>query len=240
MGVYAGPEISSDGLVLSLDAGNTKSYPGSGTTWTDISGNGNNGTLVNGPTYSSANNGTIVFDGTDDFVNTPNSASLLAVGNGSFTLASWFKLSGTKTWTQNLIRRDNFNVQGGENRRVIGLSAAANTNFASFGVYDGSNNNANGSQNLNDGLWHYAVGVYESSTKTQLLYVDGVLKTQAVYNNTQSFNTSNASYAIGNVSSNYTGEPFFGNIAQASIYNRALSAAEISQNFNALRARFGI
>ena len=202
-------------------------------------GNPNNGTLTNGPTYSNANGGSIVFDGSDDYVNTPNSASLLAVGNGSFTLASWFKLSGTKTWTQNLIRRDNFLVQGGENRRVNALGITANTNYANFGVYDGSNNNATGSQNLNDGLWHYAVGVRDNSTGTQYLYVDGVLKAQAVYASS-SFNTSNASYAIGNVSSNYTGEPFFGNIAQASIYNRALSAAEISQNFNALRSRFGI
>ena len=100
-------------------------------------GNPNNGTLTNGPTYSSGNGGSIVLDGADDFVNTPNSASLLAVGNGSFTFASWFKLSGTKTWAQNLIRRDNFLVQGGENRRIIAMNITANTNFVSFGIYDG-------------------------------------------------------------------------------------------------------
>ena len=201
-------------------------------------GNPNNGTLTNGPTYSSGNGGSIVLDGADDFVNTPNSASLLAVGNGSFTFASWFKLSGTKTWAQNLIRRDNFLVQGGENRRIIAMNITANTNFVSFGIYDGGGNNAITSQNLSDGLWHYVVGVRESSTGTNYVYVDGVLKAQAVYNNTQPFNTSNASYAIGNVSSNYTGEPFFGNIAQVSIYNRALSAAEVIQNYNALKGRF--
>ena len=232
-------DIVRNGLVLNLDAANLSSYPGSGTTWTDVSGNGNNGTLTNGPTYNSANGGSIVLDGADDFVNTPNSASLLAVGNGSFTFASWFKLSGTKTWFQNLIRMDNFINQGAENRRIISLGVAANTNYAGFGVYDGGGNNANGSQNLNDGLWHYAVGVRDNSTGTQYLYVDGVLKAQAVYASS-SFNTSNASYAIGNVYSNYTGEPFFGNIAQASIYNRALTAAEISQNFNALKGRYGI
>ena len=118
------------------------------------------------------------------------------------------------------------------------MGITANTNFVSFGIYDGGGNNAITSQNLSDGLWHYVVGVRESSTGTNYVYVDGVLKAQAVYNNTQPFNTSNASYAIGNVSSNYTGEPFFGNIAQVSIYNRALSAAEISQNFNALSGRF--
>ena len=232
------PNIVKDGLVLNVDAGSRLSYSGSGTTWNDISGSGNNGTLTNGPTYSSANSGSIVFDGTNDYVNTPNSASLLAVGNGSFTFASWFKLSGTKTWAQNLIRRDNFLVEGGENRRIIAMNITANTNFVSFGIYDGGGNNAITSQNLSDGLWHYVVGVRESSTGTNYVYVDGVLKAQAVYNNTQPFNTSNASYAIGNVSSNYTAEPFFGNIAQAQIYNRALSAAEILQNYNALLPRY--
>jgi hypothetical protein len=239
MGISYNPSIVSSGLVLALDAGNPKSYPGSGTSWTDISGRGNTGTLTNGPTYSSANFGSIVFDGVDDYVNTPNSSSLLAVGNGSFTLSAWFKLSGTKTSLQNLIRRDNNLVEGAEaNRRIIQLSIISNTNYANFSVYDGSFNASTGSQNLNDGLWHYAVGVYESSTKTQYLYVDSILKAQAIYNNTQSFNTSNSSYCIGN--SSIATEPFFGNISQVSIYNRALSAAEISQNFNALRSRFSI
>ena len=79
MGVFAGPEVVEDGLVLALDAGNTKSYPGSGTTWTDLSGNGNNGTLTNGPTYSSSNGGSIVFDGVNDFVDISNSFQVSTV-----------------------------------------------------------------------------------------------------------------------------------------------------------------
>ena len=72
MGVFAGPEIVEDGLVLALDAGNTKSYPGSGTTWTDLSGNGNNGSLVNGVGYNSGNLGSLSFDGVNDYVNFGN------------------------------------------------------------------------------------------------------------------------------------------------------------------------
>ena len=68
MGAAAGPNVVEDGLVLALDAGNTQSYPGSGTAWTDISGKGNNGTLTNGPTYSSADGGAIVFDGINDHI----------------------------------------------------------------------------------------------------------------------------------------------------------------------------
>ena len=73
MGAFAGPEIAESGLVLALDAGNLKSYPGSGTTWTDLSGGGNTGTLTNGPTYSSANGGSLVFDGTNDYISLSSS-----------------------------------------------------------------------------------------------------------------------------------------------------------------------
>ena len=120
------------------------------------------------------------------------------------------------------------------------MSITANTNTPGFGVYDGANNNANGSQNLADGLWHYVVGVYISSTKTQFLYVDGVLRAQAVYNNTQSFNTDRQPWNMGLENNLSFSEPYNGNIGQASIYNRALSAAEVLQNFNALRSRFSI
>ncbi|NBP55511.1 hypothetical protein EBU71_03030, partial [bacterium] len=84
------PAIVTNGLVLNLDAGNSASYPGTGTTWTDLSGNGNNGTLINGPTYSSSNGGSIVFDGTNDSVNIPISSSLQSQ---YFTLDAWFKLN---------------------------------------------------------------------------------------------------------------------------------------------------
>ncbi len=68
MGLIHSPSIVTDGLVLCLDAANSRSYPGTGATWTDLKG-GNNGTLENGPTFDAANGGSIVFDGTDDIVN---------------------------------------------------------------------------------------------------------------------------------------------------------------------------
>ena len=75
MALSHSPLIVTDGLVLCLDAANKKSYSGSGTTWTDRSGNGNNGTLVNGPTFDSGNGGSIDFDGVDDNVNLGNDSS---------------------------------------------------------------------------------------------------------------------------------------------------------------------
>jgi len=88
MGVSYNPKIVKDGLVLYLDAGNTKSYPGSGTTWTDLSGNGNNGTL-NGPSYNSNLLGTFVLDGVDDY------ATLPTITLTNFTIQIWCKITGS-------------------------------------------------------------------------------------------------------------------------------------------------
>ena len=80
------PKISTDGLVLCLDAANTKSYPGSGTVWSDLSRGGNNGTLTNGPTFNSGNGGSIVFDGVNDYVDCGVSNISLPI---NITLISW-------------------------------------------------------------------------------------------------------------------------------------------------------
>jgi len=94
--MFTGPNISTSGLVLALDAANTKSYPGSGTTWTDMSGNNNNGTLTNGPTFNSANGGSIVFDGSNDFVTLGNQ-SVLGFTNGIFSVEAWVYIPNS--WT---------------------------------------------------------------------------------------------------------------------------------------------
>jgi hypothetical protein len=94
MGLSHSPSIATNGLVLCLDAANRKSYPGSGTTWTDLSGNGNNGTLTNGPTYSSANGGSLSFDGTNDVVNSTTSIIDRADGQ-EITVSCWIKPSRT-------------------------------------------------------------------------------------------------------------------------------------------------
>jgi len=85
------PSIATNGLVLNLDAGNTSSYIGSGTTWTDLTGSGNNGTLTNGPIFNSGNGGSIVFDGINDVVSLGN---ILNMGSNSWTMSCWVKFDG--------------------------------------------------------------------------------------------------------------------------------------------------
>ena len=93
MSGISGPKIITSGCVLSLDAAERLSYPRTGTTWKDLSGNNNNGTLTNGPTFSGANSGCIVFDGVDDSVEN-TSPNLGITGNASVTLSCWFYFTG--------------------------------------------------------------------------------------------------------------------------------------------------
>ena len=95
MGRAHSPRIVTDNLVLALDAGNTKSYPGSGTTWTDTVG-GNNGTLTNGPTYSSDDGGSIVFDGSNDYAQSGTSSDLI-IGTQDYTMSLWVKYDSAKS-----------------------------------------------------------------------------------------------------------------------------------------------
>jgi hypothetical protein len=97
MGVFAGPEIAESGLVLALDAGNLKSYPGSGTTWTDLSGNGNTGTLVNGVGYVGTNGGSLSFDGVDDDITITSYQLSTSDSSAPYTLSAWINRTGTTT-----------------------------------------------------------------------------------------------------------------------------------------------
>ena len=92
MSVSYNSSIVTNGLVLCLDAGNPRSYPGSGTAWYDVSGNNKTGTLVNGPSYNSSNGGSFVFDGVDDYVNVNNFN--VSHGTSNFTYSCWAYLSG--------------------------------------------------------------------------------------------------------------------------------------------------
>ena len=226
MGVYAGPEINESGLVLSLDAGNTKSYPGSGTTWTDISGRSNTGTLTNGPTYSSANGGSIVFDGGDDGVST--NASMTGVQ--TFTAISWIRT--TNTGGYNFI----FSAGSFGSPTIAGWGLVINGTNLRFDHCNITTVMDFNVPSIYDGTWRQ-VGIYRDSNNIAGIIVNGVVVITINYN----VAFTNTTFSLGYRPGGTTYNPFFGgNIAQASVYNRALSAAEVSQNFNALRGRFGI
>ena len=212
------------GLVLNLDAGNAASYPGSGTAWTDLSGNGRNGTLTGGPTYSSADGGSIVFDGTNDFVQCSGSLTATAA-----TFVIWMRRNGPQDDFDGIIYSRSANATG--------LSFFGTTNKISY-----TWNNAVNTYTWDSGLtvpdltWcMVAVSVTSTAATAYLCQSSGI---------TSATNTvSHTSTVLDDVklAQDDQGARFFnGRISVAMIYDRALSADEITQNFNALRGRYGL
>lgn len=219
--------IVTDGLVLYLDAGNPLSYPGTGTTWTDVTGNGNNGTLVNGPTFDSSNGGSIVFDGTDDFVSTNYNVT----ANSSFTITVWVKRGGKIGFSNRVWGNADTNVgNNGIDIIIPDDTWIYNVRRANGSVYDIS------VTGLSLGTtWHEITVSYDHTAGVgSKLYLD---------NTFLAANTSLGHTVPHPLNIASDGDPtvfFGGNIGAFYVYNRGLSASEIQDNFNALKSRYGL
>ena len=222
MGISYNPRIVTDGLVLALDAGNVKSYPGSGTTWTDLSGRGNTGTLTNGPTYNSANGGSLSFDGVNDAISLSN---ITPTSGASFS--AWIYINGSNSNYGSIFA--NWSDIGGGTAYWIGTLINDSTTIQVY--FNGSLISNITSLPLN--TWMLLTISHTGSICKG--YINAIERFSL--SSTLITSTNNTSIGYDITRTNY---PFKGNIAQASIYNRALSAAEVSQNFNALRSRFSI
>jgi hypothetical protein len=237
MGLAHSPSIVMNGLVLCLDAGNPKSYPGSGTTWTDLSGNGNNGTLVNGVGYNSGNLGSLSFDGVDDYTNLPTNLLKHETGN-PFTFSIWFKTSSTGV----ILGQQNTSTPNTASGWVPGIYVGSNGLLYTSCFWGGSTGNQSvTSSTVNDGSWNNITVTFSSGS--QVSYLNG--GSYATLAKTQTFYSATYYYFLGSGQVNgWTAAPaspyFNGSISNFSYYNRALSAAEIQQNFNALRSRFSV
>ena len=223
---FAFKPIVTDGLVLCLDAGNTKSYPGSGSSWIDLTSNGNTGTLTNGPTFSRDGGGSIVF-ATDDYVLLPNG---LLSGTGNFTVNQWIKwTSGTYGALFGNYPIGNLQVAYGTNLIYVYLGSTSGTS-----CYLGT---SPFSTTLPQFTTNPVMVTAQRSSNTLLLYLNGVL--QKTGSTTDSVGTSSSQFRIG-TNTNNTGiiEAFNGHIYSTQVYNRALSDQEILQNYNATKNRF--
>jgi hypothetical protein len=218
--------IVTSGLVLYLDAANYLSYTSGSTTWNDLSGNNNSGSLVNGPTFSSTNAGSIVFDGTNDYVSIPNSTSLNFSTLNQLSINIWFYTTNN-TADQFLIYRNSTSATGwvletsGQGIIMqIGNGTTLYTASSNTQSYLGTIVNV---QVTLDGS---TLKIYRNS-----IQVNSTSFTGTIYNTTApillGFGTSQPRYLNGN-------------IYQTSIYNRALSADEVLQNYNAIKGRFGL
>lgn len=212
------PKIVTDGLVLYLDAANTKSYVSGSLTWNDISRTNNNGTLTNGPTYTSTFGGSIVFDGTNDSVVSTNTVNI--TGSSTRTMNIWFRSTGTISTRQALAYFGSETTNGRSYIEIESSQFKFNTGAVSFGGAVVAN------------AWYNGVITFDGSIL--LVYLNGV----QVNIGTPTLNTGLGTLILGRFITNIF--PLTGNIAQFSLYNRALSAQEILRNYEATKTRFGL
>lgn len=228
--------ISQRGLKLNLDASSVDSYSGAGTTWYDLTTNSYNGTLINGPTYSSTNGGYIQCDGSNDVVML-YSTGQWSFGSGNFGIGMWINTSAT---TGNIFQT--YNCCGS-----YGAGVSATGKF-SFGFRDDScSNNPSAVTPLsyNNSTWYYAF--FQRSGTTAQIYINGVSVASNTVAGTGAVSISNGSFQICNASSNTcpvincnNEGPLAAKIGAVHIYNRALDVTEIAQNYNIQKSRFGL
>jgi len=248
---FSQQDIVKNGLILWLDAADKSSYPGSAATWRNLISGSNTATLINGPTFNSEKGGSIVFDGTNDFSSFPGNTFGYSPGiTGEVSLEMWIYPTGP--YTAYLSEPPTTNLAGffGQSYFAnsigwgLGMVTQGGINFFVFQVRNYANVIGVGSTTTSafvNNNWYHVVGTINRSTFTRL-YINGVnLALNAISSAAVSGLTltpSNSDAAIGKGG----GAPFYGGcrIGQARLYNRALSATEVSQNYNATRARYGI
>ncbi len=231
-----GPNAIDDGLIFAIDAANKKSYPGSGASITDLGGNGVVGTLTNGPTFNSTNNGSIVFDDANDYITFGNTSTLNFEWNDPHSIEVWLKRSNSgssyivgKNESSGNYRGTEFTFSGANAVQYL----LRNTNSTGNRLFSRT------SGTYNDGLWHQFVVTYDGSGNASGIgiYVDTVSDVSVVdTGNITGGTTSTANAVIGarNGVANYFG----GNIAIVKYYNKVLTFSEITQNYNATKSRF--
>ena len=238
--------IVTDGLIVALDASVSRSYPGSGTTWTDLSGNGNNGTLVNGPTFNSGNSGSIELDGTDDSISLGTQINS-DITETDITVSFWTYLDSTSgdrsfvamssvatgvpliIWHDaSVSARDNTgtgDVGGGTSNAIVVMvsDTSGSKRFS-------TSNNA-----LSASTWHNVSVVLDVTNNAFYTYIDGVEEAKYVSTNTSlGLKSTSNIFKIGGATLAYLN----GRIANFQVYTKALSASEVLQNYNALKARY--
>lgn len=223
MAASLGPKITTNGLVLALDAADRNSYPGSGTAWLDLGGGRNSGTLANGPTFDSSNGGSIVFDGTDDYFSAPTSGLVSSV----ISIDIWFSVNSSKLYSaltgSNATEKYEMIIKSGGS---IEVSLAASNYMQHTNI-------------LSLNAWTNII-VTAVSGQQWKIYKNGVdLGNPTTSGGTwQVSGASISNFDLGRARNDAATFAHSGSISTVKIYNRALTATEVLQNFNAGRKRF--
>lgn len=234
-----GPRIVTNGLVLSLDAGDSNSYPGSGTTWRDLSGNNNSGSLINGPTFNSANAGSIIFDGVDDYFQT--STSPITINSSSFTIECFIRFSNFNNGNFfPIIDGGNYGGSDPAFGRQVGYTLSKNNANRLYLAADGGYVEI--STSITNNQWYHIIGTATYGNPYSLsLFVNGtsIPSSSGASTNTLTINQTSSRAARGYITTGLTTYGPF-TLSTTRFYNRALSAAEVQQNYNAQKSRFGL
>jgi hypothetical protein len=219
--------IVMDSLGLYLDASIENSYIGSGTSWIDLSGYGNNGTLTNGPTFNASNGGSIVFDGTNDYVSVSSSSSVKNSTN--LSIDAWFYYSGT-----GLLGIIGKGASDADEEYSLLVSS---TNIY-FDIGNAVGPYTYPSYSLSSNTWYHIAATHEriGSSSTLKIYINGTFLNNSTSAATSSVNSNSSNVTIG---SRFSDAGFFnGRISKIRIYTKTLSSTEVLQNYNVDKSRF--
>jgi hypothetical protein len=216
MAIEAGPRIVTNGLIYDLDAAVSRSYSGSGLTVYDAETSAIGGTLVNGVAFSTNNNGYFTFDGSNDYINAGNDTSL-QISSG--TISAWARASSPGSSFRGIFAK----------QYAYGIFYADST----FVAYDWQASATRSSGvNIADGSWKNLVLTFSGGIGS--LYLNGLSVLSTTYN------ISNNSYNLFIGAEANANQYAACNIAQALVYNRAITASEVIQNYNATKRRYGL
>jgi hypothetical protein len=235
MSFTTGPNLVRDGLVLYWDAANTKSYPGSGSTWSEITDITYTGILTNSPSFSTAAKGSINFDGVNDYIATNYTSPF---GTSNLTIGIWFKYTssqlaalfskriGTPSFEQLsiFIAGDSFGNSAGTRIVINDFNNPASRNAITSGSY-------------NDGLWHYLVLV--RGTSDNKVYIEASLVDTTIASVPNLSSSSKLFFGVFGENQSILGNYFNGSMSIIQVYNRALTSDEVTKNWTATKARFG-
>jgi hypothetical protein len=222
--------VSAQGLVLNLDAAIQSSYPKTGSLWTDISGNNNNGTLTNGPAYTGSDYGAIVFDGTDDYV-LVNKTIMADAPAGTFDI--WFNLTTTAGSAYSSVSNILIGKPSSPDN-AFGFSP----NTGKLLLRLGNVTNLTSSVSVSTGSWQLAQGVWNSTGMS--IYQNGSPVSSVAVSGLTWFGGTTYDTVLGRNYVSSANGSFTGRIGDAKVYNQALSQFQVWQNFNAYKSRYGI
>ena len=231
MATYYNPKIVTNNLFLYLDAANAKSYPGSGTAWKDLSGQNNDTTLVNGPTYNSNNSGCFVFDGTDDYINAntalPDSFFL---GNSTISFWIYFNTIDSDSQGQAILHHgtnssmNGFHIMQRSSKVTLDLWGTALETASTFSV----------------STWYNLTITHNNTTNACVIYINGSLDASSTLTASYTGSGNNCRIAGPIIESGVYHDELDAKIAQVLCYDKIITAAEVLQNYNAKRRRNGV